>query len=388
MSKLPNKLVIALVLSSLCGSSIAATNWTQDEIIVKPRGEDAVGNTIPNDLTYKFVYKNDELSSVNMIFKSFDAVNQYDVLVGSHYFKYETLPDASRRLKTILLFNQGNQIVKEDKEQLSQKYTLTEMVSSPLFDMRGKWILVISERDEKGRAIVVNKFGINDTLKIKMIENVNASRDPLDSIDFDAPYIGTPIGAFLISYADPEKTDFKEVRTYSFSEASCDTCPPPPVKNPVGSYLYEPKIDYVWDYKSNGDFTTTFNFHIIDAVSDHITPLYQQDIKFENINPESGRVQRFTEFANNIYNLAANAKPVPVYEYHLKDEKRPSPIIDEYLFGLSMMSIGTAQEDRTDINFSSIIDTSPDSTPGEMDDRIDALEEYFNGLAGVISGGG
>lgn len=391
------KVALAIFLSSACANASALTSWTQDEIIVKPKGGDVFGKVIPNELSYKFSYNGDELSAVNMLFKTgdsgYDADSIYNAIVGSHYFKYETDADGKKRLKAIVLFSQGLDRVTGTKDQIAEKYSLNAKVKSPTFPMAGKWILVVSERDESGRATVVNKFGIGTSLLLAMQKNVNSSKQPLDGINFDDPSIGSPIGAFVITYTDKEKTDFKEVRTYSMSSAQCSTCPLPPVTKPLKNYLYEPKISYIWDYKSNGDFTTTFNYMMTDAFQRNVVPFYQQEIKVEDTNPDSGRVGRIMEYANNVYNLSHQAQPLPMYEYILKDESRTSVIVDEYLFGLSMMGIGVPQEDNRDINFASIISSSPDSgaNSGEnfiTDLLVKYLDKRFNGLGSLISQAG
>ncbi|MGY3944136.1 hypothetical protein [Aeromonas tecta] len=388
------RVAIAMLLSSACANSFASTNWTQDEIIVKPKGADVFGNVIPNELSYKFSYNGDELSAVNMLFKTgdsgYDEDSIYNAIVGSHYFKYEMGVDGKKRLKAIVLFSQGLDRVSGTKDQIAEKYSLSAKVKSPTFPMAGKWILVVSERDERGRASVVNKFGIGTNLLIAMQKNVNASRQPLDGINFDDPSIGSPIGAFVITYTDKEKTDFKEVKTYAINSTQCSTCPLPPVQKPIKNYLYEPKISYVWDYKANGDFTTTFNYMMTDAFQINVVPFYQQEIKVEDTNPDSGRVGRIMEYANNVYNLSHQAQPTPMYEYILRDESLPSVIVDEYLFGLSMMGIGVPQEDSRDINFSSIISSVPDSGANSGDNFItDLLVKYldkrFNGLGSLVS---
>ena len=162
------------------------------------------------------------------------------------------------------------------------------------------------------------------------------------------------------------------------------------MNKPIKNYQYEPKISYVWDYKSNGDFITTFNYMMADALQGNVVPFYQQEIKIEDINPDSGRVKRIIEYANNIYNLAHKSQPTPMYEYILKDESRSSTVVDEYLFGLSMMGIGIQQEESRDINFSSIISSSPDSGANSGDNFItDLLVSYldkrFNGLGSFVS---
>lgn len=384
----------AILLSSVCTGAFASTSWTQDEIIVKPKGGDVFGNVIPNELAYKFSYNGDELSAVNMLFKTgdsgYDDDSIYNAIVGSHYFKYETDATGEKRLKAIMLFSQGLDRVSGSKDSIAEKYSLTTKVKSPTFPMAGKWILVVSERDESDRATVVNKFGIDTSLLYKMQRNVSQSKQPLDGIDFDDPSIGSPIGAFVITYTDLVKTDFKEVKTYSLISAQCSTCPPPPVNKPIKNYQYEPKISYVWDYKSNGDFITTFNYMMADALQGNVVPFYQQEIKIEDINPDSGRVKRIIEYANNIYNLSHKSQPTPMYEYILKDESRSSTVVDEYLFGLSMMGIGVQQEESRDINFSSIISSSPDSGANSGDNFItDLLVSYldkrFNGLGSLVS---
>ncbi|MGH1410800.1 MAG: hypothetical protein ACRAUW_15015 [Aeromonas sp.] len=141
----------------------------------------------------------------------------------------------------------------------------------------------------------------------------------------------------------------------------------------------------------NGDFTTTFNFFMTDSSPERkVVPFYQQEIKIEDINPDSGRVGRIMEYANNVYNLYHEPKPVPMYEYILKDEGHANSIVDEYLFGLSMMGIGVPQEEHRDINFASIISASPDSGVDGGDNLItNALVKYldkrFNGLGSLIS---
>lgn len=44
------KVALAILLYSTCVNAFALTSWTQDEIIVKPKGGDVFGNVIPNEL--------------------------------------------------------------------------------------------------------------------------------------------------------------------------------------------------------------------------------------------------------------------------------------------------------------------------------------------------
>ncbi|MBB1331807.1 MULTISPECIES: hypothetical protein [unclassified Pseudoalteromonas] len=407
------KVTIAILLSSACINAFASNSWTQDEIIVKPKGADIFGNVMPNEMSYKFSYNSDELSAVNMLFKSTDSGNDgdtiYNSIVGSHYFKYENV-NGRKRLKAIMLFSQGRERVTGTKDQITETYSLSAKAESPTFPMSGKWVLVVAERDEHGRATVVNKFRIGTKL-ISMIHKnqqridamhatasilgslyntIAAALSPLDGIDFDDPSIGSPIGTFVITYTDQENTNFQEVKTYAISSGQCSACPAPPVKKPLQNYSYTPKISYVWDYHSNGDITTTFNYISIDAYQKLTIPFYQQELNVEDNNPDSGRIGRIMEYANNVYNLSHNAQPTPMYEYILKDESRESVTVDEYLFGLSMMGIGVPQEETSDINFNSIISSSPDSGSSHSDNLItNWLVEYydkrFNGLGSLVS---
>ena len=412
------KVTIGILLSSVCINAFASNSWTQDEIIVKPKGGDIFGNVMPNEMSYKFSYNGDELAAVNMLFKSTDSGNDgdtiYNSIVGSHYFKYESV-NGRKRLKAIMLFSQGRERVTGTKDQIAETYSLSAKAASPTFPMSGKWVLVVAERDEHGRATVVNKFRIGSKLISMIRENQHrtdvlrttgniaaniianpayniaaASISPLDSIDFDDPSIGAPIGTFVITYTDQENTNFQEIKTYAISSGQCSACPAPPVKKPLQNYSYTPKISYVWDYHSNGDITTTFNYISIDAYQKLVIPFYQQELNVEDNNQDSGRVGRIMEYANNVYNLSHNAQPTPMYEYILKDEPRESVIVDEYLFGLSMMGIGVAQENTSDINFNSIIGSNPDSGSSYSDNPItDWLVEYydkhFNGLGSLVS---
>jgi len=380
------KVTIVTLLSSACINAFASNSWTQDEIIVKPKGGDVFGNVIPNEMSYKFSYNGDELSAVNMLFKSTDSGSDgdtiYNSIVGSHYFKYESV-NGRKRLKAIMLFSQGRERVTGTKDQIAETYSLSAKAESPTFPMSGKWVLVVAERDEHGRATVVNKFRIGTKL-ISMIHE-NKQR-----IDFDDPSIGSPIGTFVITYTDQENTNFQEIKTYGISYGQCSACPAPPVQNPLQNYSYTPKISYVWDYHSNGDITTTFNYISIDAYQKLVIPFYQQELNVEDNNPDSGRVGRIMEYANNVYNLSHNAQPTPMYEYILKDESRESAIVDEYLFGLSMMGIGVAQENTSDINFNSIIASYPDSGSSYSDNPItdwlvEHLDKRFNGLGSLVS---
>ncbi|MEZ9014268.1 hypothetical protein AB6D76_18520 [Vibrio splendidus] len=408
------KLTIVTLLSSACFSAFASNNWTQDEIIVKPKGADVFGNVMPNEMSYKFSYNGDELSAVNMLFKSsdsgYDEDTIYNSIVGSHYFKYESV-NGRKRLKAIMLFSQGRERVTGTKDQIAEKYSINAKARSPTLPMAGKWVLVVAERDEHGRATVVNKFRVGSKLislihqKQQLVDTFSAipgaiatafdaaaASSPLDYINFDDPSIGNPIGTFVITYTDQETTNFKEVKTYAISSVECSACPAPPVQNPLQNYSYTPKISYVWDYHSNGDITTTFNYISIDAFQRQVIPFYQQELNVEDTNPDSGRIGRIIEYANNVYNLAHNAQPTPMYEYILKDESRESVIVDEYLFGLSMMGIGVPQENTSDINFDSIISSNPDSGSSNSDNLItNWLVEYydkrFNGLGALGSFG-
>lgn len=414
------KVTIVILLSSACINAFASNSWTQDEIIVKPKGGDVFGNVMPNEMSYKFSYNGDELSAVNMLFKSTDSGSDgdtiYNSIVGSHYFKYESV-NGRKRLKAIMLFSQGRERVTGTKDQIAEKYSINAKAKSPTLPMSGKWVLVVAERDEHGRATVVNKFRVGSKLislihqRQQLVDSLSAipgaittafgaadaaaaaaaaASSPLDYINFDDPSIGNPIGTFVITYTDQETTNFKEVKTYAISSGQCSACPAPPVQNPLQNYSYTPKISYVWDYHSNGDITTTFNYISIDAFQRQVIPFYQQELNVEDTNPDSGRIGRIMEYANNVYNLAHNAQPTPMYEYILKDESRESVIVDEYLFGLSMMGIGVPQENTSDINFDSIISSNPDSGSSYSDNLItNWLVEYydkrFNGLGSLVS---
>lgn len=383
------KLSIALFLSASC-FQVNANVWVQDNIVVASKTTDAAGNTMPETMTYDFSYSDDELSAVHMVMQSGDAVRKYDVLTASHFFKYETV-DGNKRLKAILLFDQGRFRL-DNNQDFEQDFSFKNTVKNLFMQSMTKWILVVSERDALGRATVVNKYYVGSALTRSMSTNVNSGLEPLTNIEITNQNVGDPIGVFKITYkSQTAGADFQEVNTYKLDWSQCSTCPAPPVADPIPGYNYIPSIDYKWDYKSDGGFTTTFDYHVIDAVNDHITPFYQQEVNIEDFNSASNRPQRIEEYANNIYNLAPNSSPILLWEYTLNDTQLPSGAVDDYLFGLSMMGIGTQQENSTDISFGSILQGSGSggsNGQGEnplLDGMISFLDKRYPGLGTVIS---
>ena len=213
----------------------------------------------------------------------------------------------------------------------------------------------------------------------------------------DTNYNGTPFGAYVLKYADDDSVTLKEVNTYRMWKAFCkdrDECDvPPEVSSPVPDFKYVRSIDYNWEYTGEeGSFKTTFVHHVGDAAGNDPVTFYQQESTVKQVDPASGRPVVIDEFANNVYNLAENPEPIHLWEYRLLDRRVNKPVVDDYVFGLAMMSIGSQLESGSDVSFGGILETGGSGGSGEDDPDnyfgdwlIDMLDRRSSGLGTTIA---
>ena len=256
----------------------------------------------------------------------------------------------------------------------------------------------VSEWDEQGRVRVVHKHLLAGSgLSAAMRQNVGAGNEPLEGIDLRPGFNGRMIGAYVLKYADDDSVTLKEVNTYRMWKAFCkdrDECDvPPEVSSPVPDFKYVRSIDYNWEYTGEeGSFKTTFVHHVGDAAGNDPVTFYQQESTVKQVDPASGRPVVIDEFANNVYNLAENPEPIHLWEYRLLDRRVNKPVVDDYVFGLAMMSIGSQLESGSDVSFGGILETGGSGGSGEDDPDnyfgdwlIDMLDRRSSGLGTTIA---
>ncbi|ANW27407.1 hypothetical protein BA953_24750 (plasmid) [Vibrio coralliilyticus] len=374
--------------NTISSMNITSEIWAQDEIIVR---SETTTRAVPDSLTYKFLYDDNEILAVNMLLQTGDASSQFNVLVASHFFDYREI-DGRKRLVAMFLYEQGRQELPNGDK--GEDYTFKKTVLEQYSKSSPKWVIAVDTWDEVGRPSVLYKYRMGREILEQMYQNVTVGNEPLDNVSMDKEDIGNPIGMYKITYEDEINTGIKNVETFELQYSECEgpSCDAP-VPNPIPGYFYTPSLDYTTTYL-NGlqgyDFRTTFDYHMIDMEGDKVVSFYQQEVEKQNLHP-SGRPHIIKEWANNLYNLEDNPDRILLWEYTMNDITLPRQPIDDFLFGFAMMPIASQYEVALDISHGSIIgstgsggDQSEDANEA-MNQIIDLLDDFSPNLGTVVS---